>query len=252
MSIRMETAAETAVRPALPRVNLLPPEIGERRRFRRMQLLSGGAACVALALVGGGYVVTAGSVTDARTALDATRARQHAAEQRVHAYDYVVQTNDLVDQRHQLLATALTGEVHWSQYLNNFSESTPSGVWLTSLTVTPPQTDGSTPTAPESLSSGSTSGAPTTESGAPSGAGTTGTTGTGAAATPIATISFEGEALRYDDVSLWLESLTTDTAYTDPFVTEVSEDKIGDNNSIKFIGTVTMTSAALVPNPAGN
>ena len=250
MSAQVQDTTGLALRPALPRVNLLPPELGERRRFRRVQFASAGAACVALGLVAGGYVLAVGSVSDARTNLQATQSRQQVAQQRVDAYNYVVQTGDLLDSRHQLLGKALTGEVKWSQYLNEFSLHTPSGVWLTHLSVGAPVTGTAMPSTSESLSSSSsatTSGVPTT------GTDTTGSTGaTGTTGAAVATISFEGEALRYDDVSLWLESLTKDPAYTDPFVTEASEDAVGTHKAVRFIGTVTVTDAALVPNPAGN
>ncbi|MGH8938093.1 MAG: hypothetical protein ACRDV2_01960, partial [Actinomycetes bacterium] len=49
----------------LPRVNLLPPEIEEQRRFRRVQAGLGGAVAVAVALVAAGFVMANSEVSSA-------------------------------------------------------------------------------------------------------------------------------------------------------------------------------------------
>ena len=61
--------------PVLPKVNLLPPEIAQAARFRRIQLALGGGVVAALGTVTLLYVLAVGSVSDATVQLEAANGR---------------------------------------------------------------------------------------------------------------------------------------------------------------------------------
>ena len=58
----------------LPRVNLLPPEIGERRNFRRIQYGLGAGVLSAVAVVAGAFLLASGGVASAQSELDVASA----------------------------------------------------------------------------------------------------------------------------------------------------------------------------------
>ena len=70
-----QTAAPVGTgHPVLPRVNLLPPEIGEAVRFRRIQMGLGGGLLATLGVVALLYVGAVSSVGEAETELAASTA----------------------------------------------------------------------------------------------------------------------------------------------------------------------------------
>ena len=70
----------------LPRVNLLPPEIEQQRRFRHVQVGLGGAVLASL-VVAGALVVAAGAqVGKAQDDLDANKAQATQLQSKVAEY----------------------------------------------------------------------------------------------------------------------------------------------------------------------
>src|SRR3954467_8020126 len=77
MSLMTETGAVVSL-DSLPRVNLLPPEIAETRRFRRIQVGLGGAVLGAVGIVALLYVGASSSVSNAQDDLDSANATHTA------------------------------------------------------------------------------------------------------------------------------------------------------------------------------
>ncbi|HEY0486274.1 MAG TPA: PilN domain-containing protein [Mycobacteriales bacterium] len=198
---------------ALPRVNLLPPEIIEASRLRTIQLSMGAAVAAALVVVGGLWFVADQQAQAEQTNLDAASATQATVGRQVRELAPVAQVYAQVDQRRALLQTALGGDVEWSRYLTDLSLTVPDNVWLTSMNVTPD-------------------------------AGSAATTGT-ASAGAIATITFAGTALQHDDVALWLESLAKQKGYTSAYFNSSTEATVGGTKVVNFTSTVSVTRDAL-------
>lgn len=221
MSIRTETVVGSGL---LPRVNLLPPEIAEQRRFRQVQI---GMATLVAAAVGGVAALAWAShhaVNSAQQQVAAAQTRNADLQAQLTKLDYVKQTYDQVAEEREQLVTALSPEILWSHYLNDLSLTIPENVWLTQMTASETAAGGG------QTSSSSTSGQ----------SGTTTLTPTG-----LGTVQFTGVAFDHDDVANWLDSLAKENGYLDPYFSSSTEAKIGTQVVVDFQSSVTLGSGAL-------
>jgi Tfp pilus assembly protein PilN len=203
---------------ALPRVNLLPPEIAAKRAFRRVQLGMGAAVMASLAVVGGLYVSAAHGVSAAQSDLDAARSQQTSLQQSVHSYAGVTAIYAAADQAQAQLITAMGDEVQYSQVLTDLSLSIPSNVWLTNLSYTQ--------TPPSAAAASAT------------------TTPGGAVPAAFGTATFQGIAFSHDDVAAWLDAIGKLKAYANPFFSSSVEAVIGSRSVVNFASTADVTTAA--------
>ena len=199
----------------LPRVNLLPPEIAELARFRRVQAALAGGLVATVGVVGVLYAGATASVADATEELGAATARGASLQADARAFADV---NDVYAQAataQAMLSSAMGEEVRFSTYLDALSKTVPEHVWLKNVTFT---------------------------QAAPAGAAPVGV----ATATPgIGTATFTGVGFRHDDVATWLETLAAQDGFTDPYVSDAVAGKIGERRTVSFTSTVTLTSDAL-------
>jgi Tfp pilus assembly protein PilN len=212
----------TATRTATPpRVNLLPPEIEEERRFRRVQLGLGAAVAASLAVVAGVFLLANGQVAEAEDDLAVSQARTTQLEARAAEFSQVPLVYAKVEAARAQLELAMGKEIRWSFFLNDLSLKTPNRVWLTSMTV----------------------------------ASNEGTAAAQAAAVPgasqayltqgLGSVSFEGVAMKHNDVAAWLDSLAKQKGYAQPYFTDSTKDVIGDSEIVKFKSQVSITEDAL-------
>jgi Tfp pilus assembly protein PilN len=199
----------------LPQVNLLPPEIGEQRRFRHVQAGLGGAVLASLVVVGALLVAAGAQVGKAQSDLDANKAQATTLQANVNQYAEVPLVAAQVEAAHAQLGQAMGQEVRWSYFLNDLSLKMPRHVWLDSMTV---------------ASSGVVA-APVP----------------GQYAVPgIANIAFVGHAYSHNDVAAWLDSLAKQKGYTQPYFSDSTADKTGTNSDVVgFTSQVTVTDEAL-------
>lgn len=207
----------TTLLATLPRVNLLPPEIEQQRRFRHVQAGLGGAVVASLVAVGALLVAANAQVGNAQDDLDANKAQAVQLQSNVDEYAEVPLVFGQVEASRAQLGEAMGQEIRWSYFLNDLSLKIPRHVWLDSMTVV--------------------------------------STGTVAAATPtvgqyaavgIGSVAFEGHAYRHNDVAAWLNSLAKQKGYTQPYFTESTADPLAtDVDSVKFSSQVTLTEDAL-------
>ncbi len=195
----------------LPRVNLLPPEIEEGRRFRRIQYGLGGALALTVGAVALLYVAAAGSVTTANTELDAASAQNTQLRGEAAKYSDVTAVYARATAAEAMLTEAMGQEVRYSGLLSDLSLTIPENVWLKSLTFAQAP-------APAALGS--------TEPG-------------------IGTVTVSGVGFSHDDVAVWLESLAGQKGYTNPYFSSSTESLIGPRTVVDFTSTATLTSEAL-------
>lgn len=208
MSLMTETRPVVRL-DSLPRVNLLPPEIAQQARVRRVQAGMGGAVLAAVGVVALLYVAASSSVSAAQGDLDAATSRQATLQAETAKYSQVTATYARAAAAQAMLTQAMGEEVRYSQFLNDLSLSVPDSVWIKNLTFTQ---------APVPAALGST--------------------------TPgIGTVTFSGLGFKHDDVAVWLESLASQKAYVNPTFTSSSEALLGRRKTVNFNSTVTMTSA---------
>jgi len=206
----------------LPRVNLLPPEIEEGRRFRRVQLGLGAGVLAAAATVAGLTLLATLAVNDAQGDLDAKKAEGAQLESQQAQYAEVPLVFAQVEASTAQLSQAMGKEVRWSYFLNDLSLNVPGKVWLTSMTVTQ-DVDAATAVAV----------APTVPGG-----GTYLTPGVG-------TVTFEGKGYAHNDVAAWLNALTRQKGLTQPYFTSSTQEEIGSEGAVSFSSQATITEDAL-------
>lgn len=206
----------------LPRVNLLPPEVHQARKLRRLQAgLGVGVALVAVA-VGGFYVLESQNASQAGQELSQVQARTTALDHQKAQYADVPRTLAQIDAAETARQTAMTDDVAWYRYLNDLSYITPAHTWLTTMSV---NVTGSAP-----ATSGSA----------------TGSTGTPALSTPgIATIAFQGTAGQHNDVAAWLDAIAKEKGWKDAYFTNSTLGVISNSKVVSFTSSVTVTADAL-------
>ncbi len=201
----------------LPRVNLLPPEIAERRAFRRIQIGLGAAVLASVAVVGLLYVSSTQGVTSAQQELDTATAQQTTLTAQAAKFRNVTAVYAQAAAAQAQLTTALGDEVRYSQLLNDLSLSVPSNVWLRNV----------------SYIQGASVGAPAT---VPVAGGVA----------PVGTFTVSGIGYSHDDVAAWLESIAGLKTYANPYFSTSTEALLGNTKAVvNFTTTADVTSKAL-------
>jgi Tfp pilus assembly protein PilN len=205
----------TTAAPVMPRVNLMPPEIAEAARFRRLQLAMGGAVVAAAAVVGLLYVHAHSGVTGAQQQLDQANAQHTALQNQVTGLQSVANVYQQVAAKKALLTQAMGDEIRWSSYLNDLSLRIPDHVWLTSVSATE---TGATPTTTTPLPVGTTA--------------------------SIGQVTFSGVAFSHDDVATWLDVISKEHGFTNVYFSNSSESSIGTKKTVNFASTADLTDDA--------
>jgi hypothetical protein len=212
----------TTARAVVPRVNLLPPEIAEHRRFARLRLALAGALVATLAGIGGLYVVAYRASEDAAALVQVENDRGSVIARASARYAMIPELENQARAAESSLQTAMAQEVRWSYFLNDVSSVIPADAWLTGLTMTQP-------VGPESVA-----GAPPVP----------GASTVGGSAAGIASLTYRGVGLSYPAVASWLEAQEAITDSDDPYVTNTVDVKVGENEVVDFATTATVNDGA--------
>jgi Tfp pilus assembly protein PilN len=219
MSSSTDTVAGLTTRHALPRINLLPPEVHAARRTRKVQLgLGAGVALVALA-IGGFYLMEVQDANSAQDQLATVKAQSTTLQAQQAQYADVPKTLAAIDAAESARQTAMSQDVQWYRYLHDLSYVTPKNAWFTTLEISL--------TAPATA----TAGAANATSAATSGG--------------IATVSVTGNAKQHNDVASWLDAATRETGWTQAYFTNSEKTDINGATFVKFTSTATVTDDAL-------
>lgn len=198
---------------ALPRVNLLPPEIAEQRRFRSLQLGMGAAVLAAVIGMGALFVVTTGSVAEAGDQVEVAAAEQSRLTAENAEFRDVTAVYARAASAEQMLVAAMGSEVRYSRLLSDLSLSVPEQVWVTDAAFA-------------QTAANPVAGAATTTA-------------------ALGTVTLSGVAYQHDDVAVWLESLATQKSYATPYLQSSAEQLIGKKTFITWSTTVVLTPEAL-------
>jgi Tfp pilus assembly protein PilN len=205
---------------ALPRVNLLPPEIGAARRLRKLQVGLGAGVGASVLVVGALVLAAAAQVSDAQDDLDTSKAQGTALQAESNKYAEVPAVYAAVDAKEAQLSLAMGKEIRWSYFLNDLSLITPGKVWLTTLTVA--ENVDPAPVA-----------APAPVAGAP------------AAPTGIGTVTVSGNGLQHNDVAAWLRALAGQEGLSNPYFTRSDQTDVGVDKAVTFDSQAVLTDEAL-------
>lgn len=194
----VETAAITGTRvewAPVPRVNLLPPEILQNRKFAKVQRRLGVAVVAALGVCAGGYWWALTGVNDAQAELDVATATGQLLATEKAQYSEVPRVLAQVRAAEAARAAAMAQDVLWYRVLNDLALATPSTVWVTQATFT--------------LAGGASSAAaPAADALTP---------------TSIGTVTLSGEASGLPALASWIESLDALTPVDGAGVTNAQE-----------------------------
>lgn len=146
----------------VPKVNLLPGEILEARRFRRVQVVLATALAGTVAVAVLGTLWAGSAVNDARDELTNAQNAVTALQAQQAKYADVPKVTGQVESARKARSLALGNDVLWYRFLNDLEGVTPSGVLLPDLTVALNSTStagaGGNPLAPAGIGQFSASG----------------------------------------------------------------------------------------------
>lgn len=220
----MSTTSTTSTRVLdLPRVNLLPTEIFEKRRLQRAQAALGLVVLGAVVAVGFVYVNGGAAVTDGKAKLAASQTTQAQLQSKLNLLSYVTAEAAQAQAAQGMLTQATGSAIPFSTYLADLSLLTPKNVWFTSITLT-------STLPPGSLAAGATP--PAT----------------------VGTVTFSGQALAHNDVATWLDNAAKEGGFVDPYFNSSTESLVPGTGAatgnaaktwVTFSSSVNLTSAAL-------
>ena len=223
--LERRAAAPTTGRPALPRVDLLPPEIGERQHLRRVQGGIGLGVLAALGLTALLHVGASSSVTEAQDSVDAASAQHTQLQRRVAGFRDVTAVYARTEAAEAMLVEAMGAEVRWSRLLDDLSHEVPDRVFLTDLAY---------------VQTGS----------ARAGSEQAGSVGTGGTQTPgagasIGSVTVAGTAFSHRDVAVWLEAFGAQEGHAGATLQSATERRLGGRTVVDFTSSVSLTAEAL-------
>jgi len=229
MSAMSDMVAETRLLDAgaatLPRVNLLPPEIAEAARFRKIQAALAGVLVLAVAGVGMTYMSAQSSVSSAEEQVATATAQRATLNSQIAEFADVKTVYQRAADAQALLTAAMGQEVRYSRFLNDLSLSIPDNVWLTDATFDQAAVTAAAAT-PAATGARVRSAAPVVPA-------------------TLGSVTMSGFAFAHNDVATWLESLATQKGYGNPYLTSSTETLIGEREAVEWTTTVVITPSAL-------
>ena len=182
---------------AMPRVNLLPPEIAAAARLKRLKGMLGLMVLATLAVVGAIFFLANQQIGAAEDSLTEAEQQGQTLQAEVNSFAEVPQVLNAVTAAQGNLATAMTPEIRWSFLLNDLSLSIPQTSRLVSMTA-----------VNEAAAAQATGDIATDASGATTPLGTP----------TMGTVAFVGKSTDVNAVAAWLQSLARQSGYEDPYV----------------------------------
>jgi Tfp pilus assembly protein PilN len=218
---------------SLPRVNLLPKEIRERRLLRRQRSGVAAGFLLLLALLGLWYVREAQQAAEVRRQADEARADADGLRARKAALEPYAALERQVAAAEQLKAKVYAREVRFSAVLQDISALMPADVWLTQMSA-------ALKTTGDAAAGGAAAAA--------AGAATPGSPGAGS---PVATITFSGAGLGHVDVGGFMRALAAgpkkrgSPVYLNPYFTASQKNaQEGGDPTVTFTASVDLSQAA--------
>lgn len=115
------------------RINLLPPELLQRRRARRRTIAVVLVGVLVLVGLGGFYLLQQVRLQNVQEDLEVQQATNAQLQQRIDELRRFDELRQELEAREALLANLLANEVFWSGVLRDISLVIPGETWLTSL-----------------------------------------------------------------------------------------------------------------------
>jgi Tfp pilus assembly protein PilN len=223
-AVNLTAPVEQRSAAAFPRVNLMPDIVAAEARAHRAKMLLVVGTMASVAVVGGLYVLAAGTVAESQDRLDSAQATSARLATEKAKYSDVPKVEAEVAGAVAQQYTALGGEVRWSFLLNNLALTLPAGTSLVSLNGTVSEVP------PDSAAAGTTGGNQVVSVMANPG---------------IGSISYQGEAVGYAQVANFLDSQAKQKTLVDPYLSSVTAPTDTSQKAMTFASSATVTALAL-------
>lgn len=202
------------------RINLLPPELAERRRERQITTTIVAAGVALVVLLGLVYAAELVRLNGQKHTLQTQQATNATLQGQVAQLSQFQQLEGQLQSRSSLLTNLTQDEVRWSVVLADISLVIPSDTWLTNFTASENAT------------------------GTQAAQGTTGST-------PLGSIQLTGITFSHLDVAKWLTRLAGVDAFTNAYLSLSTKSTIGPTPVVNFNSSVNLSDPALRRNQPG-
>jgi Tfp pilus assembly protein PilN len=221
-AVNLTAPVEQRSAAAFPRVNLMPEVVAAEARAHRAKMLLVVGTVASVAVVGGLYVVAAGTVAESQDRLDAAQSTSARLASEKAKYSDVPKVEAEVAGAVAQQYTALGGEVRWSFLLNNLALTLPAGTSLVSL-------NGTVSDVPTDAAAGAGDGQVQSVMANPG----------------IGSLSYQGEAVGYAQVANFLDSQAKQKTLVDPYLSSVTAPTDTTQKAMTFASSATVTAQAL-------
>jgi len=210
----------------VPRVNLLPREILENRRFRNVQVLLALVVVLTLALAGAAFWWSDRAVGDAREKLEVVQAQTVALQAKQRSYAAVPATLAELEYARTARETVMTNDVAWYRYLSDLADAAPTDVAFQTLSVK----------VPGPAAGGAAAATPATESATadpflPAGA--------------LGTVTVTGISGTYPRVAAWMDALDKVAGLDVSTLENATRATDPEDTHVTFSSGITVTDEAL-------
>lgn len=206
----------------MSQVNLLPPEILQGQKVKRLTLAVIVVGACIVALVFGFYLLQVKRLADVHHDTEAQQQTNAQFQQDIADLQHFEDLQVQAQQKENLLSTAYAGEVSMSELLMDLSRVTPSESYIDSLTITLTQAS-------------DTTGATSTDVGAP---------------VFVGNLSLGGQAIGFGTLSTWLIQLEQIDGWVNPWMPNIaSSDPTID--SFTFTVSIDLSTDVLTPRGQG-
>jgi type IV pilus assembly protein PilN len=197
-------------------VNLLPPEVRNRAKVRRLTTAAIGAVAAVLVLLMVVFVLQSSRLNRVDQQLAAQQTLNAGLRSKIAKLQTFEQLKQSVATKQAMVDALNTGQVLWSDVLEEISSSTPHGLWFTSVN---------------------------------------GVLGQGATGSVVGNITFQGEGLDHLTVATWLDQLERIPGWANGWITQAAKgssttDTTGApapasaSSNVTFSGSVDLTTGA--------
>jgi Tfp pilus assembly protein PilN len=214
----------------MTQVNLLPSDVRERQRSRRLVAAVVAAVGAVVALLFFVFVLQSARLSNADQKLQAQQAVNADLQGKIGQLQQFQQLKLTVTAREALTSSVLNGQVAWSGVLRDISTVIPNQMWLTGMNGT--LANAAVPAGPPS--------------GTPSTPGSSGSVATNL----LGTMQFQGVASDYPTVAKWLTRLEKVTGWVNSWASSasrsVSDPSAPNSGKVQFSASVDLTFEASV------
>jgi Tfp pilus assembly protein PilN len=199
-------------------INLLPPEIAQRRRVRQITLALGAAGLALLAVLVLVFIVQAARLAGERGHLDDVKRTNANLQRQISALQSFAILQQTLRNKEQLLDKVTANEVRWSILLNDISVVIPSDVWLENFSGSVQAPAPGSPVVPGA---------------------------------PLGTIQMSGKSFTHLDVAKWLSRIAGVNEFAFPYLSLSAKSIEGTTEVVTFNSSVQLSQAALRQNQPG-